>query len=190
MGCIKESTRERRGKGIRRKVSGQTNLPSRFQDFLCDSKNKQELFEFLTDKLSSNLWTKKYTSLQVKHLCGICVANNNFVNFAGSSVVHNGPCSPLELCDHKEADTRICVHIKDALEKGCRKVYVRIVDTDVIVIIAGIFFKLLAGCPGLDLWVGFGMGKYFQQIHVNNLCQELGESKCTGLPFFSFLHWL
>ena len=51
-------------------------------------------------------------------------------------------------------------------------------------IIAGIFFKLLAGYPGLDLWVGFGMGKYFQQIHVNNLCQELGESKCTGLPFF------
>ena len=28
------------------------------------------------------------------------------------------------------------------------------------------------------------MGKYFQQIHVNNLCQELGESKCTGLQFF------
>lgn len=50
---LKESTRERRGKGIRRKVSGQTNLPSSFQDFLCDSKNKQELFDFLTDKVSS-----------------------------------------------------------------------------------------------------------------------------------------
>ena len=49
---LKESTREKRGKGIRRKVSGQTNLPSSFQDFLCDSRNKQELFDFLTDKVS------------------------------------------------------------------------------------------------------------------------------------------
>ena len=65
--------------------------------------------------------------------------NTYSINFAGSSVVHNGPCLPMALCDHEEADTRMCVHIKDALEKGCRKVYVRIVDTDVIVVIAGIF---------------------------------------------------
>ncbi len=50
--------------------------------------------------------------------------------------------------------------------------YVCTVDTDVIVTIAGVFFELLASYPGLDLWVGFGMGKYFQQIHMNNLCQE------------------
>ncbi len=68
--------------------------------------------------------------------------------------------------------------------------YVRTVDTDFIVIIAGAFFELLVSYTGLDLWVGFGMGKYFQQIHMNNLCQELGESKCTGLPFFhSFTGW-
>ena len=90
----------------------------------------------------------------------------------------------MALCDHEEADTRICVHIKDALEKGCRKVYVRTVDTDVIVVIAGIFFELLADYPGLDLWVGFGMGKYFQLIHANSLCQNIGELKCKGLPFF------
>ena len=50
---LKESTREKRGKGIRRKVSGQANMPSNFQDFLCDSRNKEELFNFLTDKVSS-----------------------------------------------------------------------------------------------------------------------------------------
>lgn len=91
---------------------------------------------------------------------------------------------PIALCDHKEADTRICVHIKDALEKGCREVYVRTVDTaDVIVVIAGKFFELLTDYPGLDLWVGFGMG---QQIYMNTLCQNLGEPKCKlkGLPFF------
>ena len=131
---------------------------------------------------------KEITSLQVKHLNSVCVDNNNFVHFTGSSVVHNRPCSPLELCDHEESDTRLCVHIKDTLEKGCRKVYLRTVDTDVILIIAGFFFKLLADYPGLDLWVGFGMGKYFQQIHVNTLCERLGELKCTDLAtIFSFL---
>ena len=46
-GSLKESTRERkRGKGIRRKVSGTTKLPSNFQDFLRDSTNKQELCDF------------------------------------------------------------------------------------------------------------------------------------------------
>ena len=68
------------------------------------------------------------------------------------------------------------------------KVYVRTVDTDVILIIADFFFKLLADYPGLDLWVGFGKGKYFQQIHVNTLCERLGEWKCTDwATIFSFL---
>ena len=38
-------------------------------------------------------------------------------------------------CDHEEADTRICVHIMDALDNGAKKVYVRTVDTDVIVVL-------------------------------------------------------
>ena len=37
---LKESTREKRGKGVCRKVSGQTKLPSKWMDFLHDSKNK------------------------------------------------------------------------------------------------------------------------------------------------------
>ena len=43
---LKESTREKRGKGVRRKVSGQTKLPGKWMDFLRDSKNKEELFAF------------------------------------------------------------------------------------------------------------------------------------------------
>ena len=43
---LKES-REKRGKGVRRKVSGQTKLPGKWMDFLCDSKNKTEFFYVL-----------------------------------------------------------------------------------------------------------------------------------------------
>ncbi len=49
---LKESTREKRGKGVRRKVSGQTQLPGKWMDFLRDSKNKEELFAFLTSKVA------------------------------------------------------------------------------------------------------------------------------------------
>jgi hypothetical protein len=48
---LKQCTRNKRGKGVRRKVSGQTKLPSKWMDFLCDSKNKEELFAFLTSKV-------------------------------------------------------------------------------------------------------------------------------------------
>ncbi len=48
---LKESTREKRGKGLRRKVSSQTKLPGNWMDFLRDSTNKKELFAFLTSKV-------------------------------------------------------------------------------------------------------------------------------------------
>lgn len=49
---LKESTREKRGAGLRRKVSGQAKLPSNWVQFLRDSTNKSELFQFLSLKVS------------------------------------------------------------------------------------------------------------------------------------------
>ena len=51
-GSLKDATREKRGKGLRRKVQAQTKLPANFSDFLRDTANKSELFEFLTQKVS------------------------------------------------------------------------------------------------------------------------------------------
>ena len=87
-------------------------------------------------------------------------------------------------CDHEEADTRLCIHIQDSLEKGAQMIYVRTADTDVIVIIAGVFFELQATYPGLNIWVAFGMGKRFQYYHINTICSSLGEPKCQALPFY------
>ena len=86
--------------------------------------------------------------------------------------------------NHEEADTRICVHLNDALEKGARKVLIRTVDTDVIVILAGIFFELQSRYSNLDIWLAFGTGKNFRYFHLNTVCQSLGKGKWKGLPFF------
>ena len=41
---LKESTREKRRKGVRRKVSGSTKIPGNWKNFLGDQMNKKELF--------------------------------------------------------------------------------------------------------------------------------------------------
>jgi hypothetical protein len=51
---LKESTREKRGKGVRRKVSGQAKLPSDWMNFLRDSQNKGELFSYLSGKVADH----------------------------------------------------------------------------------------------------------------------------------------
>jgi len=44
----------------------------------------------------------------------------------------------MSQCDHEEADTRICVHLQDALTKGARNFLISTVDTDVIVVLVGV----------------------------------------------------
>ena len=50
---IKESAREKRRKGVRRKVAGKNKIPTNWADFLHDPANKQELFPFLSNKLAN-----------------------------------------------------------------------------------------------------------------------------------------
>ena len=50
---LKESAREKRGKGVRRKVAGHVKLPQNWQAFLEDSFNKNELFDFLTKQVET-----------------------------------------------------------------------------------------------------------------------------------------
>ena len=44
--------------------------------------------------------------------------------------------------------------------------------------------ELLAKFPTAQIWVAFGMGDKFQQIHINTICTNLGDSKANGLPGF------
>ena len=90
----------------------------------------------------------------------------------------------MPICDHEEADTRLIVHVQDAVKNSFRTCLVRTVDTDVIVILVGklYFFKTL--CADIDIWVAFGAGKHFMYYHINYICHMLGEDKCLALPVF------
>lgn len=92
---LKESTGKKRVEGIRRKVSGNTKLPRNWVDFLRDSINKKELFEFLTAKVV------KYNEP---------LGKNVYIT-SGAAVALSGLGSPMEDYNHEEADTRLMVHI-------------------------------------------------------------------------------
>ena len=91
-------------------------------------------------------------------------------------------------CNHEEADTRIVIHLCDALRSSnISSALVRTVDTDVVVILVVKFYDLKATKPNLNISVAFGMGRNFRYIEVNKVCESLGESKSRALPVFHAL---
>jgi len=90
----------------------------------------------------------------------------------------------MQCCHQEEADTKICVHVNDALKKGARNILVRTVDTDVVVLLVSIFCQLHSAFSDFNIWVGFGIGNHFRYYDINSICQNLGVQTCQALPFF------
>ena len=166
---LKESTREKRGKGVRRKVSSHAKLPSNWMDFLRNPSNKDELFAFLTSKIAHFVFPPS-KAVYVTSGQSVISARSNMMN-----------------CNYEEADTRIVVHILHALHQGMKSVKVRTVDTDVVVILIGAFFVLSQTQPLADIWVAFGMSKNYRFYSINAIYYNLGKQKSLALPVFHTL---
>ena len=54
--------------------------------------------------------------------------------------------------DHEEANTRIMLHVYESLASGSRKIMIRTVDTDVVVILIGEFHNMVDDYPNVELW--------------------------------------
>ena len=62
----------------------------------------------------------------------------------------------MQRCENKEAaDTRIAVHVQHALDKGHKQVFVRTVDTDVLVLLIGLFHDIIAS---YFIWIDSARG--------------------------------
>lgn len=163
---LKEAVREKRGKGARKKVSEQTKLPRNWNNFLHDPANKQELFTLLS---------KKVQHFQYPEDKVVVITN-------GEQVLSSS--HQMQRCNHEEADTRILVHVSDALKTGAKTISVRTVDTDVAVILIGHYHDLCDAYGSFDLWIAFGMGKSYRWLHISRICNTLGEQRCRSLPVF------
>ena len=115
---LKASTRSKRGKGIRRHVEGNKQVPSNWQEFLRIDENKSELFHLISDRIVDEEFPGQ-----------VIVTRDD-------EVLSSAACDLAGLisCTHEEADTRMFVHATEGAEHGMNKILLRTGDTDVVVI--------------------------------------------------------
>ena len=161
---LKSQTRSKRGKGIRRRVQGSQCIPSNWQSFLRVEGNKTELFAFLA-----------------RHVVHI-MTDKQVVTTDGPNVLCMPPqdTSNLSPCNHEEADSRMMLHIADAVNKGFQKVLLRTVDSDVVVLAVGIVAKLTIQ----ELWVAFGTSQNYRFIPAHEIAASLGPERSKALSMF------
>ena len=130
--------------------------------------NKKELFSFVRKQLAKT------------DMDGILL-----ISTESEKVLSNKPfdVSALQPCNHAEADTRIILHLAHASSQGHDKVFVRTVDSDIVVLAIAFYEQL-----GLsELWIGFGSGKNYRDIPVHSIHAQLVPSKSLALPLFHAL---
>ena len=75
---------------------------------------------------------------------------------------------------------RIFVHFLDSVREGNKRLLIRTVDTDVVVIAISVFRRLSTS----EIWIAFGSGKAFRYIEVPKIAAVLGPVKSLALPAF------
>ena len=111
---LKADTRSKRGKGVRRRVEPSSAVPQNWQEFLRVDDNKTELFSFLASNVA-DIDTNKH--LITTHSTGVLCSNRQDV-------------SDLAPCTHEEADTRILLHLQDAVQQVTAKCqYAQLIQT-------------------------------------------------------------
>jgi len=138
--------------GSSEKVAGKNKLPLKWADFLFDPTNKQELFEFLSNKVVDFN----------------CPVNKKIVTTSGSTAIIRGSGRSMEPCNHEKADMRLIFHLQDVILNGCHNCLIHTVDTDVIVIVISKFNHLKL-CQDNNIQVAFGIDKKFSYYHINAL---------------------
>lgn len=126
--------------------------------FLCVNENKAELFEFLSQCVLDTQFGDKIV---------VSTSDQQVVSSSDADV------QDLQPCTHEEADTRVILHAAHCAHNGLKKVSIRTVDTDVVVLAVANYSSM-----DLDeLWLAFGTGKHFRHIPAHELSQGLGPLK-------------
>ena len=162
---LKRGTREARGAGTRRRVCDSAAIPSNWKSFLRSDENKQELFHYLAN-ITATL-----------QLANVVIISTVDVEVISSTHIDKEELTP---CNHEEADTRIFVHARHASNHGLRKIMIRTVDTDVVILAIANVHKISVE----ELWVAFGVGKHLKYLPIHKIASTLTKEQCESLPFF------
>jgi hypothetical protein len=75
------------------------------------------------------------------------------------------------------------LHAAHAASQGHRKIMLRTVDTDVVVLAVANMQQL----PIDELWVAFGVGSAYRHIAIHTIATAIGCEKASALPYFHAL---
>ena len=145
-------------------------MPKNWKDFLRVEQNKTENFGVLSrDAIRLPIANGKemYATCGTEVLCSP----------AESDLTSLAPCS------HEEADTRMFLHVADAVQNVMRKVAIRSVDTDVVVLSVASFTNINPD----ELWIALGTGSSFRYIAVHQLAATMNPRQCATLHIFHVL---
>lgn len=115
-------------------------------------------------------------------LPGVEVITTSGIDVFSTSPIETGVLSP---CNHEEADTRIFIHIKHVLVRDLKKVLIRTVGTDVVVLAIAYAKQLQLK----ELRIAFGVGNHFRNLHIHKITTSLAQQQCDALPFFDAVIW-
>ena len=164
---LKGTTRQKRGKGIRRRVSPFTTIAKSWKDFLRVDDNKTELLKFLAE-----------------HVTCVTVDEGKVVYATSAQNVFSSTCqaelSNLTPCSQEGVYTRLILHAADAVAQGKRRVSVCIVDTDVVVLAATFFSQMKPD----EKWIAFSTEKNFRFIPIHEMVSSLAPKTCSSLLAF------
>lgn len=149
----------------RRRVMPSVHIPKNWKNFLGNPENKIELYELLSDAAMC-IPTQKEIVITQKENVYISSHRNN---------------SMLSPCNHEEADTRIIVHIHDAIHCGYYKFLVVTVDSDVVCITVG-YIGQRHELEDLEIWIAFGTGNNFRYIPTHEIAKSIGRYRARYLP--------
>ena len=164
---LKSTTRQKRGKGIRRHVAPTTVLPKNWMEFLRADENKTELFKFLSQQMIQ-LPIEEGKEIYTTDEMGVL------------STIPDADMANLAPCSHEEADTRLFLHAAHAVQKGYRKLCIRTGDTDVVVLAIAMFSQINPD----ELWLVFGTGSNFCYIAIHSVVGGMDPRTCIALPVF------
>ncbi|EDO29289.1 predicted protein [Nematostella vectensis] len=164
---LKATTRSHRGAGVRQRVEPVNKLPRSWKDFLRDDRNKEELFKFLGESfVIADCHPKQVISPYGTEVLSSVPREDNF---------------SLAPCSHEEADTRMFLHAADSVLCGHKRVVLRTVDTDVLVLAVSLLSPLKRRTSeDIELWVSFGSGL----IAAHKIANALSIDMALGLPAF------
>ena len=162
---VKAQMRDMRGKGIRRRVEPNNAVPKNWAEFLRINENKTELFAFLSREIVTISTDKQV----------ICTLDRDVICCQPMDKEGQSPCS------HKEADSRMMVHVAHAANTY-NNILIRTVDSDVVVLAVYAFAQLNSSLN--EHWVAFGTGKHFRLLPAYKICAAIGLDKCLALHMF------